>query len=164
MNMVKNIIFQDQSMMIGTMIVGRIDNFMNSKQSFEDVLEEADFEVVDPEDTTSEEDITPEAHTTHETHTPPHSFPDELNTPEAIEWLGKMQFAGWLDEHFQPVKLTVAQMGCIVVKAQYELGLNACWKDFAALWNMNKDTLRTGFLSGQDTKQTKAFNKKLNDV
>ena len=146
------IVFQDQSKMIGTMIVGRIDNFMNSKHSLEEALEEADFEVVESEDTTTKG------------HTPPVTIPDELNTPEAIEWLKKMQLAGWLDEHFQPVKLTVAQMGCIVMKAQFELGLSACWKDFAALWNMNKDTLRTNFMAGQDTKQTKAFNKKLNEV
>lgn len=152
MSIVKNFIFHDQSTMIESMVVGRIDNWMNPKQSFQEELEEADFEVVDSEDATSE------------AHTPSVSIPDELNTPEAIEWLGKMQFAGWLDEHFQPVKLTVAQMGCIVVKAQFELGLNACWKDFASLWNMNKDTLRTNFMSGQDTKQTKAFNKKLNEV
>ena len=148
----KNFHFHDQSTMIETMVVGRIDNFISPKQSLEDVLEDADFEVVDSEDITSE------------VHSSAVSIPDELNTPEAIEWLGKIQLAGWLDEHFQPVKLTVAQMGCIVVKAQFELGLSACWKDFAELWNMNKDTLRTNFMSGQDTKQTKAFNKKLNEL
>lgn len=155
MRIVKNFIFNDQSKMIESVVIGRIDNlinYSNAIQSLEDEIEEGDFEVFDDEDSSSE---SPQS---------PISIPNELNTPAAIEWLRKIQFAGWLDEHFQPIKLTVAQMGCIVVKAQYELELNACWKDFAILWNMNKDTLRTGFLAGQDTKQTKAFNKKLNEV
>lgn len=153
MNIVKNFVFHDQSMMVGSIVIGNINNiYSKSKQTQEETLEEADFEVVDVEDSVAEAPPSPVF------------IPEELNTPIVIDWLGKLQRVGWLDENYQPVKLTVAQMGCIVVKAQYELRLKACWKDFATLWNMKKDTLRMGFMSGQDTKQTKAFNKKLNEI
>ena len=112
---IKHYHFHDQSMMIGH-VIGRIDNLNNyffSNQSDEEKYEEADFEDI------VEEDVkTPSANTP--------NIPDELNTPEAIEWLTNIQSRGWLDEHFQPVRLTVAQMGCIVVKAQFELNLDAC--------------------------------------
>ena len=90
-------------------------------------------------------------------------IPRELSTPQGIAWLHKMQDAGELDENFQPVsELTVAQMGCIVMKAQYELNLSCCWMDFSLLWNIKKDKLRMGFVNGQNTKQTKEYNKKIN--
>lgn len=142
--------FHDHSMMIGH--VDTINNYSGAKQSEEKECGEADFEDV-IEEGKMPSDMKPSG-----------KMPDELNTPDAIEWLRNIQRRGWLDELFQPVKLTVAQMGCIVVKAQYELELVACWKDFALLWNMNKDTLRMGFVAGQNTKQTKAFNKLLNEI
>ena len=74
-----------------------------------------------------------------------------------------MQDAGVLDENYQPdPQLTVAQMGCIVMKAQFELNLSSCWVDFSQLWNINKERLRMGFVNGQNTKQTKEYNKKIN--
>ena len=73
-----------------------------------------------------------------------------------------MQDAGVLDDNYQPAsQLTVAQMGCLVMKAQYELNLSSCWKDFSLLWNINREKLRMGFANGQKTKQTIEYNKKI---
>ena len=49
-----------------------------------------------------------------------------------------------------------------VMKAQFELKLSSCWVDFSQLWNINKERLRMGFVNGQNTKQTKKYNKEIN--
>lgn len=150
--------FYDQSRMIRIDHVDNINEFINPAQyqASQDDVCEADFEVVDDEDSDAEEKVKEEvAKVT--------AFPKELSTPQGIAWLHKMQAAGVLDENYQPdPQLTVAQMGCIVMKAQYELNLSCCWMDFSLLWNIKKDKLRMGFVNGQNTKQTKEYNKKIN--
>ena len=150
--------FYDQSRMIRIDHVDNINEFINPAQyqASQDDVCEADFEVVDDEDSDAEEKVKEEvAKVT--------AFPKELSTPQGIGWLHKMQAAGVLDENYQPdPQLTVAQMGCIVMKAQYELNLSCCWMDFSLLWNIKKDKLRMGFVNGQNTKQTKEYNKKIN--
>ena len=129
---------------------------MNRNLDSQDDVCEADFEVVDEEDFDTEEKAKEEvAKVT--------AIPKELSTPQGIAWLHKMQDAGVLDENYQPdSQLTVAQMGCIVMKAQFELKLTSCWVDFSQLWNIKKDKLRMGFVNGQNTEQTKAYNNKIN--
>lgn len=150
--------FYDQSRMIRIDHVDNINEFINPAQyqASQDDVCEADFEVVDDEDSDAEEKVKEEvAKVT--------AFPKELSTPQGIAWLHKMQAAGVLDENYQPdPQLTVAQMGCIVMKAQFELKLTCCWMDFSLLWNIKKDKLRMGFVNGQNTKQTKEYNKKIN--
>lgn len=150
--------FYDQSRMIRIDHVDNINEFINPAQyqASQDDVCEADFEVVDDEDSDAEEKVKEEvAKVT--------AFPKELSTPQGIAWLHKMQAAGELDENYQPdPQLTVAQMGCIVMKAQFELKLTSCWVDFSQLWNIKKDKLRMGFVNGQNTEQTKAYNNKIN--
>lgn len=152
--------FYDQSRQVR---IDHVDNFnefidFTRNQASQDDVCEADFEEVDEgnsdmEDQSKEEvaKVTP--------------IPQELSTPQGIGWLHKMQAAGVLDENYQPAsQLTVAQMGCLVLKAQYELKLSSCWKDFSLLWNINKEKLRMGFVNGQNTKQTIEYNKKINKL
>ena len=150
--------FYDKSRMIRIDHVDNINEFINPAQyqASQDDVCEADFEVVDDEDSDAEEKAKEEvAKVT--------AIPKELSTPQGIAWLHKMQAAGVLDENYQPdPQLTVAQMGCIVMKAQFELKLTSCWVDFSQLWNTNKERLRMGFVNGQDTEQTKAYNNKIN--
>ena len=150
--------FYDKSRMIRIDHVDNINEFINPAQyqASQDDVCEADFEVVDDEDSDAEEKAKEEvAKVT--------AIPKELSTPQGIAWLHKMQAAGVLDENYQPdSQLTVAQMGCIVMKAQFELKLTSCWVDFSQLWNTNKERLRMGFVNGQDTEQTKAYNNKIN--
>lgn len=150
--------FYDKSRMIRIDHIDNFNEFINlaQNQASQDDVCEADFEVVDEEDFDAEEKAKEEvAKVT--------AIPKELSTPQGIAWLHKMQAAGVLDENYQPdPQLTVAQMGCIVMKAQFELKLTSCWVDFSQLWNIKKEKLRMGFVNGQDTEQTKAYNNKIN--
>ena len=150
--------FYDKSRMIRIDHIDNFNEFINlaQNQASRDDVCEADFEVVDEEDFDTEEKAKEEvAKVT--------AIPKELSTPQGIAWLHKMQDAGVLDENYQPdSQLTVAQMGCIVMKAQFELKLTSCWVDFSQLWNIKKDKLRMGFVNGQNTEQTKAYNNKIN--
>lgn len=150
--------FYDKSRMIRIDHIDNFNEFINlaQNQASRDDVCEADFEVVDEEDFDAEEKAKEEvAKVT--------AIPKELSTPQGIAWLHKMQDAGVLDENYQPdSQLTVAQMGCIVMKAQFELKLTSCWVDFSQLWNIKKEKLRMGFVNGQDTEQTKAYNNKIN--
>ena len=152
--------FYDQSRLVR---IDHVDNFnefidFTRNQASQDDVCEADFEEVDEGNSDMEDQSKEEvAKVT--------AIPQELSTPQGIGGLHKMQAAGVLDENYQPAsQLTVAQMGCLVLKAQYELKLSSCWKDFSLLWNINKEKLRMGFVNGQNTKQTIEYNKKINEL
>ncbi len=152
--------FYDQSRLVR---IDHVDNFnefidFTRNQASQDDVCEADFEEVDEGNSDMEDQSKEEvAKVT--------AIPRELSTPQGIGWLHKMQAAGVLDENYQPAsQLTVAQMGCLVLKAQYELKLSSCWKDFSLLWNINKEKLRMGFVNGQNTRQTIEYNKKINKL
>jgi hypothetical protein len=159
--------FYDQSKLVR---IDHVDNFnefihLAQYQASQDDVCEADFEVVDDEDSDAEEKVKEVAkeEVAKEEVAKVTAIPMELSTPQGIAWLHKMQDAGVLDENYQPdPQLTVAQMGCIVMKAQFELKLSSCWVDFSQLWNIKKDKLRMGFVNGQNTEQTKAYNNKIN--
>lgn len=89
---------------------------------------------------------------------------DKLKTDKAMEEFAKIQKAGMLDEQFQPINLTRAQMGCIVIRMGSILGLDAQWKDFGNLWHIDSELLRTQFCKGQDSKPTRLFNKRLCEI
>lgn len=149
--------FYDQSRLVR---IDHVDNFnelinFTRNQASQDDVCEADFgEVVEENSDTDDKSKEEVAKVT--------VIPQELSTPQGIGWLHKMQDAGVLDENYQPAsQLTVAQMGCLVMKAQFELNLSSCWKDFSLLWNINREKLRMGFVNGQNTKQTIEYNKKI---
>lgn len=149
--------FYDQSRLVR---IDHVDNFnelinFTRNQASQDDVCEADFgEVVEENSNTDDKSKEEVAKVT--------VIPQELSTPQGIGWLHKMQDAGVLDENYQPAsQLTVAQMGCLVMKAQFELNLSSCWKDFSLLWNINREKLRMGFVNGQNTKQTIEYNKKI---
>ena len=149
--------FYDNSRLVRIDSVENFNEFINLNRNQDS---QADFVVLDEEDSDTEEMVKEEVA---KEVAKAAVIPRELSTPQGIAWLHKMQDAGELDENFQPVsELTVAQMGCIVMKAQYELNLSCCWMDFSLLWNIKKDKLRMGFVNGQNTKQTKEYNKKIN--
>ena len=149
--------FYDQSRLVR---IDHVDNFnelinFTRNQASQDDVCEADFgEVVEENSNTDDKSKEEVAKVT--------VIPQELSTPQGIGWLHKMQDAGVLDENYQPAsQLTVAQMGCLVMKAQFELNLSSCSKDFSLLWNINREKLRMGFVNGQNTKQTIEYNKKI---
>ena len=148
--------FYDQSRLVRIDHVDNFNEFINftRNQASQDDVCETDFEEVDEEYPDAEDKSKEEVAKV--------AVPQELSTPQGIDWLHKMQDAGVLNENYQPAsRLTVAQMGCLVMKAQYELNLSSCWKDFSLLWNINREKLRMGFANGQNTKQTIEYNKKI---
>ena len=89
---------------------------------------------------------------------------EHLSTDAAKTELAKLQKAGILDEAYQPIKLTRAQMGCIVIRMGALLGLESQWKDFGTLWNISSEMLRVQFAKGQDSENTRQFNKRLYEI
>lgn len=89
---------------------------------------------------------------------------DELNTPEAIEILNKLQEHDYLDDRYQPKRMSISEKGVLVSLISDKLGINQPWVTFGELWNMNKETLRKGNSKGMDQKSIERFIEKIKDV
>ena len=64
--------------------------------------------------------------------TPP--LPEVLATPEAMRLWEKVQRAGYVDEHYQPL-LSRTQAALLAFEMAARLGIKEKWKVFEALWN-----------------------------
>ena len=62
------------------------------------------------------------------------SLPDVLATPEAMALWEKVQQAGYVDEHYQPL-LSRTQAALLADAMAERLGIKEKWKVFEALWN-----------------------------
>lgn len=91
-------------------------------------------------------------------------LPDELNTPEAIEILNKLQEHDYLDDRYQPKRMSISEKGVLASLLSDKLGINQPWVTFGELWNMNKETLRKGNSKGMDQKSIERFIEKIKDV
>lgn len=91
-------------------------------------------------------------------------LPDELNTPEAIEILNKLQEHDYLDDRYQPKRMSISEKGVLASLLSDKLGVNQPWVTFGELWNMNKETLRKGNSKGMDQKSIERFIEKIKDV
>lgn len=91
-------------------------------------------------------------------------LPDELNTPEAIEILNKLQEHDYLDDCYQPKRMSISEKGVLASLISDKLGINQPWVTFGELWNMNKETLRKGNSKGMDQKSIERFIEKIKDV
>ena len=85
------------------------------------------------------------------------SFPEELATERAERLRERLEGAGLVDAHWQPVGLSLAEKGVLVQYVAGCLGLAAQWKTFAQLWGMNPETLRKAYGKGMEQKKTLAF-------
>lgn len=91
-------------------------------------------------------------------------LPDELNTPEAIEILNKLQEHDYLDNRYQPKTMSIAEKGVLASLLSDKLGINQLWATFGELWNMNRETLRKGNSKGMDQKSIEKFIEDIKDV
>ena len=64
--------------------------------------------------------------------TPP--LPEVLATPEAMRLWEKVQRAGYVDEHYQPL-LSRTQAALLAFEMAARLGIKEKWKVFEALWH-----------------------------
>ena len=85
------------------------------------------------------------------------NIPPELATERAERLRERLEGAGLVDAHWQPVGLSLAEKGVLVQYVAGELGLAAQWKTFARLWGMNPETLRKAYGKGMEQKKTLAF-------
>jgi len=61
-------------------------------------------------------------------------LPDVLSTPEAMALWQKVQQAGYVDEHYQPL-LSRTQAALLADAMAERLGIKEKWKVFEGLWN-----------------------------
>lgn len=87
-------------------------------------------------------------------------LPDELNTLEAIEILNKLQEHDYLDDCYQPKRMSISEKGVLASLISDKLSINQPWVTFGELWNMNKETLRKGNSKGMDQKKHRALHRK----
>ena len=81
-------------------------------------------------------------------------IPEELTTPEAREVLSKLHRAGLLDERWQPVGLSYADMGTLAGYVADKLCIQTPWKTFGCLWQKKPDALRSGMNRGTTQNKT----------
>lgn len=81
-------------------------------------------------------------------------IPEELTTPEAREVLSKLHKAGLLDERWQPVGLSYADMGTLAGYIADKLCIQTPWKTFGSLWQKKPDALRSGMNRGTTQNKT----------
>ena len=81
-------------------------------------------------------------------------IPEELTTPEAREVLSKLHKAGLLDERWQPVGLSYADMGTLAGYIADKLCIQTPWKTFGCLWQKKPDALRSGMNRGTTQNKT----------
>lgn len=71
-------------------------------------------------------------------------MPAELTKPEIMTTLNKLQTNHVLDAHFQPIDLSIAKRGILASLVADKFDIENPWIVFGKLWNMNKETLRSG--------------------
>ena len=85
------------------------------------------------------------------------NIPPEWATDRAMRLRERLEEAGLVDEHWQPVGLSLTEKGVLARYVATELGLDAHWKRLGRLWNMNPETLRKAYCKGMEQRKTLAF-------
>lgn len=93
----------------------------------------------------------------------PH-VPDALDSPQARALMRKLTDAGILDEHWQPVGLSLAERGVVAQWAAVRLGITTQWQTFGALWGITPETLRKAFGKALDQRKTLDFQERLQSL
>lgn len=83
---------------------------------------------------------------------------------KAIEILNKLQEHDYLDDCYQPKRMSISEKGVLASLISDKLSINQPWVTFGELWNMNKETLRKGNSKGMDQKSIERFIEKIKDV
>ena len=89
------------------------------------------------------------------------TVPEAFATAEARSLIEKLINGALLDEHWQPVNLSNAEKGILAQYLSGELNIKNQWRDFAVLWGMKPETLRTAFNKALDKTKSLAFQDRL---
>lgn len=91
------------------------------------------------------------------------NIPSSLRKKDVLDFLEKLKDEGILDENFQP-KAGNRNASILADYIGKKFNLKSRWKDFAELWGMNKEVLRSTFNNITDSEKDKAFYKRLNKL
>ena len=89
------------------------------------------------------------------------SIPQSLSSEDVTGFFEKLKWDGILDENLQP-KVSNRKASILADYVGTRFNVRAKWKDFAELWGMDKEVLRSTFNNITDSEEDKAFCKRLN--
>ena len=88
-------------------------------------------------------------------------LPEELATDEAMALWQKVQLAGYVDEHYQPL-LSRTQAALLADAIAERLGIKEKWKVFEGLWN--RKNMRSDYTRAMNQWQSLDFQDKLKQL
>ena len=91
-------------------------------------------------------------------------LPEVLCSSDAKALHTKLQQAGMVDAHWQPVALSNAEKGTLAEYIADKLSIKSKWKLFGALWKVDAETLRTAKARGLEQDKTWEFRNKLDKL
>ena len=88
-------------------------------------------------------------------------LPDVLSTPEAMALWQKVQQAGYVDEHYQPL-LSRTQAALLADAMAERLGIKEKWKVFEGLWN--RKNMYRDYYKALNLQQSLAFQDEIKEL
>lgn len=88
---------------------------------------------------------------------PSQQLPKELMSDEAIELKEKLMDGGFIDEGWQPNKLTITESAMIAKVVSERLSISDPWQFFSKLWGRKSEVLRTSYYKALDQRKTLDF-------
>lgn len=92
---------------------------------------------------------------------PSQQLPKELMTDEALELKEKLIDGGFIDENWQPHKLTITESAMIAKVVSERLSINDPWQFYSKLWGRKSEVLRTSYYKALDQRKTLDFQDRL---
>jgi len=89
----------------------------------------------------------------------PGELPAELRTERAMRLWQRLQDAGLIDEHYQPLRLSRTEAAVVAFELSWRLGIWKKWKVFETLWH--RHNIRDDYNRAMDQKKTRDFLDKL---
>ena len=94
----------------------------------------------------------------------PICLPEELQTLQAEDLLGKLREAGMVDARMQPIGLSNAEKGILAFELARRLDIQNQWQVFATLWGTTPGTLRSAYNRAIEQQKTMLFIEKLKNI
>ena len=88
-------------------------------------------------------------------------LPKELMSDEAIELKEKLMDGGFIDENWQPNKLTSTESAMIAKVVSERLSISDPWQFYSKLWGRKSEVLRTSYYKALDQRKTLDFQDRL---
>ena len=92
----------------------------------------------------------------------PGRLPDQLATEKALRMWQKVQGAGYIDDHYQPERLSRTEAALLADEMAERLGIRNKWKTFEGLWN--RRNMRSDYNGALDQRKTSDFRNRLKSL